>query len=149
MTYAGPILDNHFHVQEHGLFLEAVRVFHRHGGTHITHIPIPGHEPKRTKADWQAFFERHLAHSDRIERETPVRVIRAVGPYPIEFVRTAEAWGIEKARDAFRAGYDAALGLIREGRAVVLGEVGRAHFPVPAEVQAALNGLLEDGLSLA
>lgn len=149
MTYTGPILDNHFHVQEHGLFLEAVRVFHRHGGTHITHIPIPGRTPKRGKAEWRAFFESHLQISDRIEKETPVRVVRAVGPYPVEFVETAKAWGLEEARDAFRRGYEAAFELLREGRAVVLGEVGRAHFPVPEPIQGALNELLEEALSVA
>lgn len=149
MTYAGPILDNHFHVQEHGLFLEAVRLFHRHGGTHITHIPIPGRTPKRGKADWRAFFEAHLRVSDRIEQETPVRVVRAVGPYPVEFVETAKAWGVEEARDAFRRGYEAAFDLLREGRAVVLGEVGRAHFEVPPEIQGALNEMLEEALSVA
>lgn len=149
MAPPGPVLDNHFHVQPHGLFLEAVRAFHAAGGTHITHIPIPGREPKRTKADWRAFFEGHLAVSDRIERETPVRVIRAVGPYPVEFVESAKAGDVERAAEAFRAGYEAAVELLREGRAHVLGEVGRAHFPVPEEVQRRLNEMLEEGLALA
>jgi TatD-related deoxyribonuclease len=144
-----PILDNHFHIQRHGQFLEAVRLFERAGGTHITHIPIPGREPKHSKDAWRAFFEDHLAVSDLIEKETPVRVIRAVGPYPIEFVETAKRWGLEKAADAFRQGYQAALDLLREGRAHVLGEVGRAHFPVPDDVQRMLNTMLEEALALA
>jgi TatD-related deoxyribonuclease len=149
VTYGGPILDNHFHIQRHGQFLDAVRVFEKAGGTHVTHIPIPGREAKRTKAAWRSFFEDHLAVSDLIEKETRVRVIRAVGPYPIEFVHDAEKNGIDAARDMLRAGYEAALELIREGRAVVLGEIGRAHFPVPDHVQAALTDLLEEGLGLA
>jgi TatD-related deoxyribonuclease len=144
-----PILDNHFHIQRHGLFLDAVRAFHQAGGTHVTHIPIPGRTPKKTKADWRTFFEDHLAVSDLIEKETPVRVIRAVGPYPIEFVETAKEWGIEKAAESFRSGYQAAIDLLREGRALVLGEVGRAHFPVPDEIQRALNDMLQEGLGLA
>lgn len=144
-----PILDNHFHIQRHGMFLDAVRAFQRAGGTHVTHIPIPGRTPKKTKADWRAFFDDHLAVSDLIERETPVRVVRAVGPYPIEFVETAKQWGIEAAADAFRNGYQAALDILREGRAHVLGEVGRAHFPVPGEIQRKLNDMLQEGLALA
>jgi TatD-related deoxyribonuclease len=149
VSYAGPILDNHFHIQRHGLFLDAVRAFERAGGTHVTHIPIPGKEPKTTRAQWRAFFEDHLAVSDLIEKETNVRVIRAVGPYPIEFVHLAATLGLEAAMDAFREGYEAAFELLRAGRAVVLGEVGRAHFPVPEGVQRALNDMLEEALSLA
>jgi TatD-related deoxyribonuclease len=131
------------------MFLEAPRAFHRAGGTHITHIPIPGKTPKRDAKAWREFFETHLAISDRIEAETPVKVIRAVGPYPIEFVETAKDWGIEAAADAFRTGYQAALDLLREGRAHVLGEIGRAHFPVPEEIQRTLNILLREALELA
>jgi TatD-related deoxyribonuclease len=144
-----PILDNHFHIQEHGMFLEAVRVFHQHGGTHVTHIPIPGHAFKATKEEWRRFFEAHLRHSDRIEAETPVRVIRAVGPYPIEFVHAVESQGMEAAKAAFRHGYAAAFDLLAEQKAVVLGEVGRAHFPVAPEIQAALNEMLEEAFARA
>ncbi|HLE48054.1 MAG TPA: TatD family hydrolase [Candidatus Thermoplasmatota archaeon] len=149
LRYDGPILDNHFHIQEHGLFLQAIRVFHKHGGTHVTHIPIPGRAPKKTKADWREFFEAHLRLSDRIEAETPVRVIRAVGPYPVEFVETAKEWGVEKARDAFREGYAAAFEIIREGKAVALGEVGRAHFPIAAEIQLELTTMLQEAFDIA
>lgn len=148
-TYTGPILDNHFHIQPHGMFLDAVRAFHREGGTHVTHIPIPGKTPKTTVAEWRAFFEDHLRLSDRIEAETPVRVIRAVGPYPVEFVHHAELHGIEAAQDALRNGYEAAFELLREGKAHALGEIGRAHFPVPEPVQRALTGLLEEALAIA
>lgn len=144
-----PILDNHFHIQAHGMFLEAVHAFHRAGGTHITHIPIPGREPKKTKQAWREFFEAHLAVSDRIEKETPVRVIRAVGPYPIEFVETAKLWGVDAAKEAFLHGYAASFELLREGKAHVLGEIGRAHFPVPEEIQRTLNDMLQEGLGLA
>lgn len=147
--YTGPILDNHFHIQRHGQFLEAVHAFHRAGGTHITHIPIPGKTTKTTKAEWRTFFEDHLAVSDLIEKETPVRVIRAVGPYPIEFVHHAQKEGIEAATTAFQNGYAAALDLLRDGRAVVLGEIGRAHFPVDDAIQQALNRLLQEALGIA
>lgn len=147
--YDGPILDNHFHVQRHGMFLDAPRVFHREGGTHITHIPIPGRSLKTTVAQWREFFEEHLRISDAIERETPVRVIRAVGPYPVELVHHAETAGLEVATDALRNGYEAAFQLLREGRAHVLGEVGRAHFPVPEPVQRTLTDLLEEALGVA
>lgn len=149
MSYDGPILDNHFHIQPHGMFLDAVRLFHREGGTHVTHIPIPGRTRKSSVAEWRGFFEEHLRLSDRIEAETPVRVVRAVGPYPIEFVHHAEQAGIEAARDALRNGYEAAFQLLREGKAHALGEVGRAHFPVPEPIQRCLTDTLEEALAVA
>ncbi len=147
--YRGIILDNHFHVQRTGRFLEAAKAFHAAGGTHITLIPIPGAADKTTRPAWRAFFEDHLATADLLERETHVRVLRAIGPYPIEFVRMTEHLGIEAARDAFRAGYDAAHELLAERRAVAMGEVGRPHFDVPPEIMAASNELLEYGLARA
>lgn len=147
--YRGPILDNHFHVQPTGRFLDAVRAFHAAGGTHVTLIPIPGATDKTDRADWRAFFEEHLRLADVVEQETPVRVVRALGPYPVEFVRMAGARGIERAGEAFRAGYDAAAELLAEGRAHVMGEVGRPHFPVAPDVWAASNELLEYGLGRA
>lgn len=148
-AYDGPILDNHFHIQPHGRFLDAVRSFQAEGGTHVTHIPIPGRETKTTVPAWREFFEAHLRLSDRIEAETQVRVVRAVGPYPIELVHHFEKAGLEAARDGLRAGYEAAFQLLREGRAHALGEVGRAHFPVPEPVQRLLTDLLEEALAVA
>lgn len=147
--YAGVVLDNHFHVQRTGRFLEAVRAFLAAGGTHVTLIPIPGETEKTTRAEWRTFFEAHLEVADLVERETPVRVVRAIGPYPVEFVRMAKTQGIPAASEAFRCGYDAAHELLREGRAVVMGEVGRPHFPVEPDVWVASNELLEYGLSRA
>jgi TatD-related deoxyribonuclease len=150
LTYAGPILDNHFHVQPaKGRGLDAVRDFLAAGGTHVTLIPIPGEADKTTKSEWRAFFEAHLQLCDLLERETTVKVIRALGPYPIEFVRMAKTDGIGKASEAFRAGYDAAYDLLVEGNAVVMGEVGRPHFEVPTDVWDESNRLLEYGLGRA
>lgn len=147
--YRGPILDNHFHVQETGRFLDAIRAFHAAGGTHVTLIPIPSDAPKRTRAAWRTFFEAHLRIAERVVHETPVRVLPAVGPYPVEFVRLAQAEGAATARESFRAGYDAAHDLLVERRAVALGEVGRPHFAVPPEIWEASNELLEYGLGRA
>lgn len=144
--YAGPILDNHFHVQETGRFLDAARAFHAAGGTHVTLIPIPGETRKRTRAEWRDFFERHLRIADRVARETPVRVLPAIGPYPVEFAYHAQAEGVAAAVEAFRAGYDAAHDLLAERRAVAMGEIGRPHFEVSPEIWAAANDLLQYGL---
>lgn len=144
--YHGPILDNHFHVQETGRFLEAVRAFCAAGGTHLTLIPIPGTTLKTTRAEWRAFFEAHLRICDRVARETPAKVLAALGPYPVEFVYDAQKRGVGPARDAFRAGYDAAHDLLRDHRAVAMGEVGRPHFEVPPEIWSASNELLQYGL---
>ena len=41
MVYDGPILDNHFHLNRKGLFLEAARSFQRVGGTDLVLVHCP------------------------------------------------------------------------------------------------------------
>ena len=41
MVYDGPILDNHFHLNRKGLFLDAARAFQRVGGTDIVLVHCP------------------------------------------------------------------------------------------------------------
>src|SRR5207247_11467487 len=53
-----------------------------------------------------------------------------------------QALGLEAAIEAMRKGIDRAARLIADGKAVAFGEVGRPHFPVPAEVLAACDDLL-------
>ncbi len=148
-TWKGPVLDNHFHVRRDGRFVDAVQAFADAGGTHVTLIPVPGTEPKRTKTDWRDFFERHLEDVETIRRQTSVAVLPAVGPYPVELHRMAEASSLDEAVDAFRPGYDAAHDLVVEGRALAIGEVGRLHFEVPADVQEACTELLVYGMERA
>lgn len=148
-TWDGPILDNHFHVRHEGRFLEAIKAFADAGGTHVTLIPIPGDQAKRTKADWRVFFERHLDDVETIRRETSVGVLPAVGPYPVELHRMADSSSLDEAVGAFRPGYDAAHDLVVEGKAVAIGEVGRLHFDVPPEVQEAATQLLLYGMGRA
>lgn len=148
-TWDGPILDNHFHIRHDGRFLDAVRAYADAGGTHITLIPVPGEDAKRTKADWREFFERHLNDVDAVRRKTSVGVLAAVGPYPVELHRMAQDVGLEAAVEAFRPGYDAAHDLVADGRAVAIGEVGRLHFEAPQDVQDACTELLVYGMQRA
>ena len=41
MVYDGPVLDNHFHLNRRGLFLDAARDFKRVGGTDFCAGPLP------------------------------------------------------------------------------------------------------------
>ena len=52
MVYDGPILDNHFHLNRKGLFLEAARSFQRVGGPiwFSFTAPTSQHPPKRWRA---------------------------------------------------------------------------------------------------
>lgn len=145
----GPVLDNHFHVRRDGRFLEAVKAFEEAGGTHVTLIPIPGQETKRTKREWAEFFGRHLEDVETVRGQTGVGVLAAVGPYPVELHRMAQEGPLDEAVEAFRSGYDAAYDLVVEGRAVAIGEVGRLHFEAPAVVQDACTQLLEYGMRRA
>ncbi len=66
-------------------------------------------------------------------------VYNVIAPYPIDMLRAAEALGIPAALEVHRGALDLAGQWVREQRAVALGEVGWAHFPVPADVGAAID----------
>ncbi|HET6398933.1 MAG TPA: TatD family hydrolase [Candidatus Thermoplasmatota archaeon] len=143
-----PAHDNHFHCRPDGWKgLQAVREFQAAGGTSILHVRLPTY-PTSVEA-FQRSCEEHLAFSDRIRKETGLRVWSAVGPYPLEPMRVAESRGWEEAEAFGRACYEVAARLCAEGRAHCLGEVGRAHYEVPAEVQERNNALLRHGMALA
>lgn len=143
-----PIHDNHFHCRPDGWKgLGAVREFMAAGGTSIAHVRLPTYPS--TVEQFAASCDEHLAFSARIRKETGCVVHAAVGPYPLEPMRIAEAQGWDAAMEFGRRCYDVAARLCDEGKAACLGEVGRAHFPVPAELQERNNELLLYGMQKA
>jgi TatD-related deoxyribonuclease len=145
---AVPIHDNHFHCRPDGWKgLGAVREFMAAGGTSIAHVRLPTYPA--SVAEFEASCRDHIAFGDRIRKETGCLVYSAIGPYPLEPMRVAEAKGWPAAMEFGRACFDVAARLLAQGEAQCLGEVGRAHFDVPAEVQARNNELLQYGMELA
>lgn len=136
-----PIHDNHFHCRPDGWKgLRAVREFMAAGGTSVAHVRLPTY-PATVEG-----FERscldHVAFGEAIRRETGCTVHTVLGPYPLEPMKVAEAQGWDAALEFGRRCLDVAARLCEEGKAACIGEVGRAHFPVPPEVQARNTDLM-------
>lgn len=143
-----PIHDNHFHCRPDGWKgMGAVREFMAAGGTSIAHVRLPTY-PSSVEEFTRSCMD-HLAFGQAIRKDTGCTVYSVVGPYPLEPMRVAEARGWESALEFGRQCFDEAARLCREGQAVCIGEVGRAHFDVPAEVQAHNNDLLRYGMAAA
>ncbi len=143
-----PIHDNHFHCRPDGWKgMDAVREFMAAGGTSILHVRLPSY-PDTVEAFEQTCRD-HIAFGRQIAAETGCRVWSAIGPYPLEPMKIAEAGGREAGVDFGKACMDVAARLVAEGEAHCLGEIGRAHFDVPAEVQADNNELLAYGMQQA
>lgn len=148
MAGAVPIHDNHFHCRPDGWKgLGAVREFMAAGGTSIAHVRLPSY-PTTVEAFRQTCVD-HIAFGQRIRAETGCTVYTVLGPYPLEPMRIAETQGWPAALDFGRGCFDVAAKLCEEGQAVCLGEIGRAHFEVPAELQAHNNDLLLYGMQRA
>ncbi|MGQ0535099.1 MAG: TatD family hydrolase, partial [Methanobacteriota archaeon] len=149
-----PVLDNHFHLDPSGRIEEAVKEFHRAGGTHLMVVHKPYGGPPRFNTsgdDHRRAMETTLALADRVRERVPeVGVFVALAPHPAEFTKMLEAGHpIAEADAAYRAGLDAAASFVREGRAVALGEVGRPHWtPVAPEVWAAANAQMDYAFAL-
>jgi len=147
------IWDNHFHVDPFkGLFLDAVKQFHRAGGTHLVVVYKSAHDYGFGGAraeDFMKAMDFHLELVERINRETPVKAFAAVGVHPAEFVHLAGEKGIDYAKNEVMKALEYAEKLCLEGKAIAIGEIGRPHYEVPAEVWEASIELMKYGMSLA
>lgn len=143
-----PIHDNHFHCKPDGWKgLDAVREFMAAGGTSIAHVRLPSYPA--TVEEFKRTCDEHVAFGERIRKETGCTVYTVLGPYPLEPMRVAEKHGWEAALEFGRGCFDVAAKFCDERQAVCLGEIGRAHFDVPAELQARNNELLAYGMGRA
>ena len=130
-----PIVDHHCHLSPNGEGVEAARRFRAAGGSHLflTTQNYTASVP-RSVEDYRKQFETTEQLGQRVQEETGVRVYDVVAPYPVDLVHAIPALGSETAVAVHRAALDLAGTWVREGRALAIGEVGRAHFPVSAEV---------------
>ena len=129
MVYDGPILDNHFHLNRKGLFLEAARSFQRVGGTDLVlvHCPDFAAPPETLEGHRTAYADTlSMAQSVRDEVGLGVRVV--LGPHPAAFAHQFERWvsedgdaGKERAIENYRHSIEAALAFVHEGQAHAIG----------------------------
>ena len=145
-----PILDNHVHLQPQGHCVEAVKEFAKAGGTHLILSHLPYEEVRvRSAADFPLSYDITLKLAEKCRSETSVGIDVTVGPYPVLLIHLAEKQGLEKAIEIMKAGMESAQKLVLDGKAVGIGEIGRPHFPVSAEINAASNQIMSYGMQLA
>ncbi|MDE0857227.1 MAG: TatD family hydrolase [Candidatus Poseidoniaceae archaeon] len=153
----GPIVDNHFHLNRNGLFLQAAGEFKKAGGTDLILVHCPDFSgPPTTREGHLTTYQDtvKMASEVRTEHDLGVRVV--LGPHPAAFAHQFQAWleedgehGAERAMTNYRDSIDAALELIHQGVAHAVGEVGRPHWPVSDRVWDLSNVLLEETMAMA
>ncbi|WP_148882798.1 TatD family hydrolase [Thermococcus aciditolerans] len=147
------IWDDHFHVDPYkGIFLEAVRQFHRAGGTHLVVVYKTAHDygfSGLRAEDFMNAMDFHIGLVEKINKETPVKAYAVVGVHPAEFVYLAEQKGLEYAKNEVMKALEYAQGLCMEGKAIAIGEIGRPHYEVSEEIWNASIELMKYGMSLA
>jgi len=147
------IFDNHFHVDPfRGLFLEAIKQFHRAGGTHLNVVYKSAHDYGFNGAkaeDFMKAMDFHIELVERINRETPVKAFAVVGVHPAEFAYLAEKRGVEYAKNEVMKALEYTQKLCFEKRAIAIGEIGRPHYEVSEEIWNESIELMKYGMELA
>ena len=140
------VFDNHMHLREDGFFMEAVREFSHAGGTafNLVNILDYGVNPS---GYYEEIYSRTLRIREKIERETEIRVLVTLGPYPLDYFFFRDA-GLDPVEN-MKMGLDMAAQLIKDGKADAIGEVGRPHFPCEEEIVDSSNLLLSYSFDLA
>lgn len=156
-VWQGPVLDNHFHLNLKGRFLDAARDFKRVGGTDLVLVHCPDFSsPPTTRNGHLESYQKTVEMAEKVRQEVELRVRVVLGPHPAAFAHQFEKWvgedgknGAEKAVENYRSSIDAALELIHQGKACAIGEVGRPHWPVSDEIWELSNELLLETMQIA
>ena len=153
----GPILDNHFHLNRNGRYLDAAKDFKNQGGTHLVLVHCPDFSSPPTHIDeHRSTYADTVAMADEVRTNHDLNVRVVLGPHPAAFAHQFIRWmdedeenGAERACENYRDSIDAALEFLHEGKAHAIGEVGRPHWPVSDEVWDLSNMLLEETMAMA
>ncbi|MGY8745958.1 MAG: TatD family hydrolase, partial [Candidatus Poseidoniales archaeon] len=148
MDWTGPILDDHFHLNRNGRFLDAARDFLRVGGTDLVlvHCPDFASPPVTRKGHADAYSDTIAMAEEVRGLGLGVRVI--LGPHPAAFAHQFESLG-DRAEENYWDSIETALEFVHEGKAHGIGEVGRPHWPVSDEIWTRSNTLLLETMQLA
>ena len=142
-----PILDNHIHLDPKGLWVEAAERFKRAGGTHMIIVHKPYYHLQRE--DFSLQFDTTLKLSERVRKETGLKVFTALAPHPAEITTLMKKHTLKESVAMMRSALELAARYIAEGKALAFGEAGRPHYPVSSEVWEASNELIIFTLELA
>ncbi len=153
-AWAGPVLDNHLHLDpENGRGIDAVRDFAHVGGTHLLVVNKPswylGPTPSNA-GDFTAVFERTVAIVEEAAAELEGTAWPVLGVHPGLISRLVDEEGYDPAtaRDVMCAGIDRAAEFVADGRALAL-KSGRPHYEVSDAVWDASNAIIRHAFDRA
>jgi len=157
LAWKGPILDNHFHLNRNGRFLDAAKDFKNAGGTSVILVHCPDFSaPPTTKQGHRDAYQDTINMAESVRKELDLGVRVVLGPHPAAFAHQFIKWveedgkaGKEKAMENYRDSIDEAVKFYHEGQAHAIGEVGRPHWEVSDEIWDLSNELLLDTMKLA
>lgn len=116
--------------------------FEKAGGKILNICNIPKmQEPK----DFNYFIEQYnsiIRIADMVKKETNLKVLISIGPYPVDLIKAMELLGNENAKYLFMKAIDIAIKYIEDGKANAIGEIGRPHFPVSKEIWNTSNEII-------
>tara|TARA_B100000035_G_C21026604_1_gene566507 strand:+ start:1037 stop:1879 length:843 start_codon:yes stop_codon:yes gene_type:complete len=148
MDWNGPILDDHFHLNRNGRFLEAAKDFQRVGGTNLVLVHCPDFaSPPTTREGHKASYQDTINMAQEV-RDLGLGVRVILGPHPAAFAHQFDSLG-DRAEENYWDSIETALEFVHEGKAHGIGEVGRPHWPVSDEIWSRSNALLIDTMKLA
>mgnify|MGYP001500666373 FL=1 len=148
MDWNGPILDDHFHLNRSGRFLEAAKDFQRVGGTDLVLVHCPDFaSPPTSRQGHIDSYQNTINMAEEVKSlGIGVRVI--LGPHPAAFAHQFESLG-DRAEENYWDSIETALNFVHEGKAHGIGEVGRPHWEVTDDIWSRSNALLLETMSLA
>ena len=148
MDWNGPILDDHFHLNRSGRFLEAAKDFQRVGGTDLVLVHCPDFaSPPTSRQGHIDSYQNTINMAEEVKSlGIGVRVI--LGPHPAAFAHQFESLG-DRAEENYWDSIETALNFVHEGKAHGIGEVGRPHWQVTDDIWSRSNALLLETMSLA
>jgi TatD-related deoxyribonuclease len=157
LAWKGPILDNHFHLNRNGRFLDAAKDFKNAGGTSVILVHCPDFSaPPTTKQGHRDAYQDTINMAESVRKELGLGVRVVLGPHPAAFAHQFIKWveedgeaGKEKAMENYRDSIDESVNFYHEGQAHAIGEVGRPHWEVSDEIWDLSNELLLDTMKLA
>ena len=157
LAWQGPILDNHFHLNRNGRYLDAAKDFKNAGGTSVVLVHCPDFSaPPTTKLGHRESYQNTISMAESVRKEVGLGVRVVLGPHPAAFAHQFINWvgedrnqGREKAMQNYRDSIDEAVKFYHEGKAHAIGEVGRPHWEVSDEIWDLSNELLLDTMKFA
>ena len=156
-SWTGPIVDNHFHLNRNGRFLDAVADFSRVGGTGLVlvHCPNFASPPKGFEAHKESYLDT-ISMAELVDKKFGLEMRVVLGPHPAAFahelenaLQSQDGEAQENALSNYWDSIEAALELVKQGRANAIGEVGRPHWKVSDEVWDLSNQLLKKTMKIA